>query len=98
MSMSGHAAGIDGLDQPPIGDGDTGTNACAALTSLASLTAGCRTTVELAAAVRGSGDAVERHGVIGRWLAGFMRGFTEVAAGTDESDGSRVDVALELGG
>lgn len=95
-ALEAHGPGIDGLDAAPVGDGDTGSNASEALAVLGRAVAGCRSMVEVRAAL----DAVvapRSLGVVGTWMVAFFQGLSEAAAATDDLDGGRLAIAFELG-
>lgn len=95
-ALIAHGPGIDGLDAAPVGDGDTGSNAAAALGALGGALGGSVSMVD----ARASLDAVEvpaSFGVVGAWLVAFWQGLAEAAAATDDLDGARLAVAFELG-
>ena len=95
-AIEAHAPGIDGLDAAPVGDGDTGANAAAALRAVGQALAAPPSMVDARVAVEAL-DVADSVGVVGTWLIAFWQGLTEAAAATDDLDGARLAVAFELG-
>ncbi|HMS12767.1 MAG TPA: DAK2 domain-containing protein [Microthrixaceae bacterium] len=94
-AMVAHAPALDRLDAGSDGNGNTGSHAAAALSSVADAVGSCRSLNEFAAAVPTAADP--SLGRAGGLLFSFLGGVADVCRNTDAVDAGRLALALEAG-